>query len=745
MEKIFNQLANGVINGPDDLVGIGECLNLLDDLEGQIEPGGPLTEIIERARLIFKGLILEESPDPNADWLEVQKLLGSFDRVHNLGDNGFGHNDSNGAEAEAVSKSQEDGEDYFASMATDSGNDSEPGETESSESEPSEPVVDLESLFEEEAEPEADDMQDPELLKDFIEEAKEHLSSIEMNMLGLETNPGDTEAINAVFRPFHSVKGVAGFLNLQEIHHLSHEVENLLDSARSGKLLITDSVIDLVLAATDILKGLLDELEKGEGGRKQDSPLVANFLEKVKNFNGDPTDGAGIPVRKVGEILVEHGVIENETIPDIARKGESEGRKFGEAAIDEGVASTREVSKALREQRHSIENAASVRIDTRKLDNLVDMVGELVIAQSIVLQNEDILKIKDQKLQKDCVQLNRITAEIQRISMSMRMVPIKNTFQKMIRLVRDLSKKSGKEVSLEMKGEETEIDRNMVEEIYEPLVHMIRNSVDHGIEIPQERVAAGKEPTGTIIISAEQKGGNIVIDIEDDGRGLDVQRIREKAIDRGIISSSEQPDEKAIFDMIFHPGFSTKDKVTEVSGRGVGMDVVKKCVERLRGKIEISSQFGKGSAFHMKLPLTMAIIDGMIIQIGAERYIVPTIALKEALKLSREAYFTVQGKGELVKVRDTLMPLIRLHDYFDEEPKHRNPWDALLLVVTEGHNSYCLLADEIVGRQEVVIKSLGGMFRQLPGISGGAILGDGKIALIIDVKGIISLYEESSR
>ncbi len=574
MEKIFNQLANGVINGPDDLMGIGECLNLLDDLERQIEPGGPLTAIIERARLIFKGLILEESPDQNADWLEVQKLLGSFDRVHNLGDNGFGHNDSNGAEAEAVSKSQEDGEDYFASMAIDSGNDSEPGETESSESEPGEPVVDLESLFEEESEPEADDMQDPELLKDFIEEAKEHLSSIEMNMLGLETNPGDTEAINAVFRPFHSVKGVAGFLNLQEIHHLSHEVENLLDSARSGKLLITDSVIDLVLAATDILKGLLDELEKGEGGRKQDSPLVANFLVKVKNFNGDPTDGPGIPVRKVGEILVEHGVIENETIQDIARKGEAEGRKFGEAAIDEGVASTREVSKALREQRHSIENSASVRIDTRKLDNLVDMVGELVIAQSMVLQNEDILEIKDQKLQKDCVQLNRITAEIQRISMSMRMVPIKNTFQKMIRLVRDLAKKSGKEVSLEMKGEETEIDRNMVEEIYEPLVHMIRNSVDHGIEIPKERVAAGKEPTGTIIISAEQKGGNIVIDIEDDGQGLDVKRIREKAIDRGIISSSDQPDEKAIFDMIFHPGFSTRDKVTEVSGRGVGMDVV---------------------------------------------------------------------------------------------------------------------------------------------------------------------------
>ena len=475
------------------------------------------------------------------------------------------------------------------------------------------------------------------------------------------------------------------------------------------------------------------------------SPVVRGFLEKVKSFNGEPEVGAGFPVRKVGEILVEHGVIEDEAVPDIAQKSKAEGRKFGEALIDEGIASPREVSKALREQRHTIETSQSVRIDTRKLDNLVDMVGELVIAQSMVLQNQEIQTIKDQKLQKDCSQLNRITAEIQRISMSMRMVPIKNTFQKMIRLVRDLSKKSGKEAQLKMNGEDTEIDRNMVEEIYEPLVHMIRNSVDHAIEPPEERVSASKDPTGTITISAEQKGGNIVIDIEDDGRGLDARRIREKAIDRGVISAADQLEDRAIYDLIFHPGFSTKDKVTEVSGRGVGMDVVKKCVERLRGKIEISTRLGRGTSFHMKLPLTMAIIDGMIVQIGAERYIVPTIALKESIRVSREAYFTVHGKGELVKVRDSIMPLIRLHHYFNEEPKHRDPWEGLLLVVVDGQNSYCLLADEIVGRQEVVIKSLGSLFEQLPGISGGAILGDGKIALIIDVKGIISLYEESSR
>ncbi len=723
MEKILDRLVNGVIDGPDDLAGIGECLNILDELEGQNGSAGALRKEIEKVRLIFKRLILEESSDPNNDWLMIQNLLGSLKNFSGPGE-ALGSAAAvgvSGIEPESACETGE--EDFFASAAIDSGND----------------------IFPDQEVPESTELQDPELLKDFIEEAKEHLSTIEMNMLGLETNPGDTEAINAVFRPFHSIKGVAGFLNLSEIHELSHEVENLLDSARSGKLAVTDSVIDLVLVATDILKGLLEELESGQSGRKVASPVVKGFLEKVKTFGGDPAAGAGIPVRKVGTILVEHGVLEDETLPDIAQKSKVEGTKFGEAAIEEGMASPREVSKALREQRHNIETAQSVRIDTRKLDNLVDMVGELVIAQSMVLQNPDIKKIKDQKLQKDCSQLNRITAEIQRISMSMRMVPIKNTFQKMIRLVRDLSRKSGKEAQLKMNGEDTEIDRNMVEEIYEPLVHMIRNSVDHGIEMPEERTKAGKDPMGTILISAEQKGGNIVIDIEDDGRGLDARKIREKAIERGIISELDQFDDKTAYDLIFHPGFSTKDKVTEVSGRGVGMDVVKKCVEGLRGKIEIVSRPGRGTSFHMKLPLTMAIIDGMIVQIGAERYIVPTIALKESLRVSREAYFTVQGKGELVKVRDSIMPLIRLHNYFNEEPKHRAPWEGLLLVVIEGQHSYCLLADEIVGRQEVVIKSLGSLFEQLPGISGGAILGDGKIALIIDVKGIISLYEDSSK
>lgn len=732
MEELLSQLANGVIDGPDDLMGIGECLNILDELEKKMQPTGSIAGVFGKVRQLFKRLILEESPNQETDWRHIQELLGHLQNGGNEISEGA-LSEIGGKDTPPTAAEEDDDDDFFASASPVS-DDEEAGNGDSSGGVSGGYYGDSGSANAE--------IQDPELLKDFIEESKEHLSAIELNMLALEADPGDSEAINAVFRPFHSIKGVAGFLNLTEIHHLSHEVENLLDSARSGKLAVTDSVIDIVLTAADILKALLEELEQGrvESGP---SAIVVSFLEKVRNFSEDPAAG-GAPVRKVGEILVEHGVLDEGAADEFAEKSKSVGKKYGEALIEEGAASTREVSKALREQRHSMESAASVRVDTRKLDNLVDMVGELVIAQSMVLQNPEIVAIKDQKLQKDSVQLNRITAELQRISMSMRMVPIKSTFQKMIRLVRDLGKKSGKEVALEMQGEETEIDRNMVEEIYEPLVHMIRNSVDHGIEMPDERERKGKDRTGTVRISAEQKGGNIVIDIQDDGKGLNPEKIRAKAIERRIINPSDQLDERAIFELIFHPGFSTRDEVTEVSGRGVGMDVVRKCVERLRGKIETSSQLGKGSNFQMKLPLTMAIIDGMIIQIGSERFIVPTVAMKESLRPFQDSYFTIQGKGEVVKVRDSLMPLVRLHDFFQEEPRFRKPWEGLLLVVSEGNKSYCLLADEIVGRQEVVIKSLGGLFRQLPGISGGAILGDGKVALIIDVKGIISLYEESA-
>lgn len=740
VESILSQLVYGVIGSPDDLMGIGECLNFLDQLENaQVSPSERWTRRIKRLKQLFNRLVLEESPDTKKDWRDIQRLIQS------LFDN---QTEKVSSEAASVKKLEEEDLEWELALAAESDIPEEtPPSVESGRGEASKSTEwNWDTFPSVQKTSESAELCDPELLKDFIGEAREHLASIELHILALESNPNDREAINAVFRPFHSIKGVAGFLNFTDIHRLSHEVENLLDAARVGELSISDVVIDLVLSAVDILKILLDNLERSPD-RKTLSPeasskLIETFLEQIRDFHGGEPVSPGTPLKQIGKILVEHGVLETEAVEEAAEQSRAKGKKLGEELISEGAATPREVSRALREQRHSKESMAFVRVDTQKLDNLVDTIGELVIAQSMVLQNPEITAIKDQKLQKDTVQLRRITAELQRVSMSMRMIPIKSTFQKMIRLVRDLSKKSGKEVVLQMKGEETEIDRNMVEEIYDPLVHLIRNAIDHGVETPRERELAGKDIQGTITLSAEQRGGNIIIDVQDDGRGLNAERIREKAIKRGILSPNDPIDENTLCELIFHAGFSTTEQVTDVSGRGVGMDVVKKSVEKLRGKVEVSSVPGEGTYFRLKLPLTMAIIDGMVICVGEERYVVPTIAMRESLRPTKESHLTVQKKGELVKIRNTLMPLIRLHQIFGVEPRHYNPWEGLLLVVSEDNRSYCLLADEIIGRQEVVIKSLGASMRHLRGISGGAILGDGKVVLILDVKGIVSLFEE---
>jgi len=380
---------------------------------------------------------------------------------------------------------------------------------------------------------------------------------------------------------------------------------------------------------------------------------------------------------------------------------------------------------------------ASIKVDVEKLDALVNAVGELVIMQSLVRQNPLITRIADPKLIKDFSQLGRITSELQRTAMSMRMVPIKQTFDKMIRLVRDLSKKTGKKVDLVMEGAETEIDRNMVDSIYDPLVHMMRNSVDHGIQTPEERIAHGKPPTGKVHLRAYQKGGNMVIEIEDDGEGLPAAKIRKKAESRGLIQPGESMSDFELNNLIFLPGFSTADQITDVSGRGVGMDVVKKAVEKLRGKVEVHSQPGKGSLFVIRLPLTLAIIDGIIVRVGSERYVIPTIAIQESMKPERKNYNTVHGRGESLLTRGNLVPIIRLYQLFGVEPTHSDPCEAIVVVVENEGRQRALMVDELLGKEEVVIKNLGGM-QDVRGVAGGTILGDGRVGLILDLAGIIS-------
>jgi two-component system chemotaxis sensor kinase CheA len=309
----------------------------------------------------------------------------------------------------------------------------------------------------------------------------------------------------------------------------------------------------------------------------------------------------------------------------------------------------------------------------------------------------------------------------------------------MVRLVRDLAKNSKKDVGLEMFGEDTEIDRNVVDELYEPMVHMIRNAVDHGIEAPEDRIAVGKEARGMITLRAFHRGGNIVIEIEDNGRGLNRDAILEKALSRGLIQEGHDLTDSEINNLIFHPGFSTAQTITDISGRGVGMDVVKKAIEKLRGRVEINSRPGHGSVFVISLPLTLAIIEGMLVRVGAERYIIPALAILESFRPTKEQYSTVEGKGEMIMSRGSLSPLVRLHQIFGVESDYTEPWDGLVVAVEHEDKKMCIFLDELLGKEEVVIKNLGGGLKNIKGIAGGAILGDGRVGLILDMSGIFEV------
>ncbi len=589
--------------------------------------------------------------------------------------------------------------------------------------------------------------EDRQIFQDFVVESKENLESIEVNLVNLEQAPNELETINSIFRPFHTIKGVSGFLNLRHINKLSHSAENLLDKARNGELKVGEGIIDLVLESVDALKRMIDGIQEG---LDQDGPLCVEvdtraLVQKIDQVNEEQEKWGD---SRVGEILLRKGAITQEDLDRGLEKQKTDpGRKLGEILLEEKKTESKEVISALRDQRkyNKGHTELQVKVDTGKLDNMVDLTGELVIAQSMLRQNPYITASSDQKLYHNLGQLNQITSGLQKIAMSMRMVPIKSTFQKMVRLVRDLAKNSGKEVALEMSGEDTEIDRNVVDELYEPMVHMIRNAVDHGLETPEEREAAGKERRGTITLSAFHRGGNMVIEIQDNGRGLNRESILNKALSRGLIPEDHKLTDAEICNLIFEAGFSTVDTVTDISGRGVGMDVVKRAIERLRGRVEINTKPGRGSTFVINLPLTLAIIEGMLVRVGEERYIIPALAILESFRPSREQYSTLEGKGEMIHTRGSLIPLVRLHQMFGVTSDYDQPWEGLVVSVEHEEQKMCLLLDELLGKEEVVIKSLGGGLRNIKGIAGGAILGDGRVGLILDMSGLFDVARGNGR
>jgi two-component system chemotaxis sensor kinase CheA len=572
-----------------------------------------------------------------------------------------------------------------------------------------------------------------ELLGEFYGEAVDHLQQIEAALLALDQQPDNPEALNSIFRSFHTIKGNAGFLGLVPMHTLAHEVESLLDLARNHKLRLNAAIITEILRSRDALVALTQQVALAlEKGQLPDQIIpVGHLIRAVKRLAANPDaaeTAVAIPAAPAPQAVAEASSPAVAATP-AAPPATATTAPFAAAKAEVAAAKPASAGGAAPKSA----GGATVRVNTEKLDSLMDVVGELVIVQSQLLETaRQHGENTGSPLQRNVAQLSRITKELQHTAMSLRMIPIKQTFQKMERLARDLARDFSKKVHFVTSGEETELDRTVVEEIGDPLVHMVRNALDHGLEPTAARVSAGKPEAGTIHLKAYHQGSNIVIELQDDGRGIDPDKIYKKAVEKGIIAAGETLSRDETLALIFAPGFSTAEKVTSVSGRGVGMDVVKRNIEKLRGKIEITSEVGHGSIFKIKLPLTMAIIDGLVVRVGDDRFILPSTSVQRALRPPKEAISTVHGEGEVLDLRGRLVPIHRLHRRFGIPHQADNPWDGIVVIVEHSGKVSALLVDEMVSKQEVVIKNLGAFMQSLPGVAGGAILGDGNIALILD-------------
>ena len=618
---------------------------------------------------------------------------------------------------------------------------------------------------------------DQELLREFFSESVELLQDIEQGVLVLEEKPGDKNTINSIFRAFHTFKGGAGFLHLAALGELAHELETLLDAVRKGELSINREIIESILAGGDALKLFTREIGDQLDGINPGAPIsvpTQHILKRVRAaLRGEapaPASSAAVAVAKApapvppavvaevpaaapapAPVLAPAPVIPvaapvsvvaaPQPVAPLVQLPVAKPAAPAVAAAAESASAAEPPAKAPREGGSS--TGGFVKLDTEKLDSLVNLVGELVIAQSMVVQNPDVQSINSLQLLRCLRQLSRVTTELQRNAMSLRMVPIRNLFQKMGRLVRDLGVSQNKQVQLVLEGEDTELDRNIVEKMGDPLIHMIRNSVDHGLEGPDERVANGKPAMGTVRLSASHQRGGIVIRIQDDGRGLNTDRILAKAVERGLVRPNAGLSESEIHALIFLPGFSTAEAITDLSGRGVGMDVALGNIESLRGKVEIESVFGKGTTFTILLPLTLAIIDGLLVAVGEDRYIIPTLSVRESFRLRPGMVSTVHERGEMVTVRGKQTPLLRLGRFLGSTSKTTQAEDGIIVVVESGDTARGLLVDELIGKQEVVIKSLGPAFEHQNLAAGGAVLGDGWVALILDVDTLVKLPIEN--
>lgn len=639
-----------------------------------------------------------------------------------------------------------------------------------------------------------DDMQ--EIMEDFLIEAFEMVEQLDQDLVELENNPEDLDLLNRIFRVAHTIKGSSSFLNFDVLTHLTHNMEDVLNKARRGELKITPDVMDVILESIDLMKALLSVIR--DNGTDANSGIdVSDCVKRLQAISkGEAIDEAtaespateAAPTQEAQQANTESSSTESaesasadsEEEPDyanmspeeveaeiarlLAKRQEEDKKRRQEKKQEEAQAKATEqkatpaaapVAKAAPkaeaggQKAPSVAVEATVRVDVKRLDHLMNLIGELVLGKNRLIRiYGDVEERYDgekflEELNQVVSSISTVTTDLQLAVMKTRMLPVGKVFSKFPRMVRDLSRELGKNIDLIISGEETELDKSIVEEIGDPLIHIIRNSCDHGIEVPDVRKANGKSEVGKVELKAYNEGNHIVIEIKDDGKGLDAEMLKKKAIEKGLINErdAENMSEKEAFGIIFRPGFSTAASITNVSGRGVGMDVVKTNVEKLNGIIEIDSELGVGTTQKLKIPLTLAIMQALLVGVQEEYYAIPLSSVLETVRVSQEEIYTVDGKSVL-RLRDEVLSLVRLADIFKVDSVLESLNEVYVVIIGLAEQKIGVIVDYLIGQEEVVIKSLGYYLKGTEGIAGATVRGDGKITLIADVAAMMDMAKD---
>jgi len=577
------------------------------------------------------------------------------------------------------------------------------------------------------------DAEDQELIDGFLAETCELLEKLDDDLVALEKSPDDTEIMNRIFRSIHTVKGSSSFLGFDLLVKVTHKTEDILNRLRKGELTVTPAIMDVILEATDLVKLLVADIKADQIQEREIDGVIAKLLPLL-------SETAALP--QAPPVVAPPEPNAAEPAPTVAAEPAAAVPVQPVAAPPVKKAAP---AKAAEAKGEDLTDNSTVRVDVKRLDDLMNQVGELVLERNRMIQlNQNLQQASveqalfTEEFGKLSKRMSFVTSELQMQVLKMRMLPVEKVFKKFPRIVRSLARDLGKEVNLQISGEETELDRSVVDEIGDPLIHLIRNALDHGLETPDDRLASGKSPVGELSLAAVHEGNSIIISIKDDGRGIDTERVGRKAIEKGLITEEQLAamSQREMFDLIFLPGFSTKDQASDLSGRGVGMDVVKTNIKKLNGIIEIKSEKGQGSEFILRLPLTLAIIQSLLVQVADEIYSIPLAAVLETIHVDQRSFHVISGQ-EVLKLRDFVLPLIRLERFFNVRAASEQSNFCYVVVIGSADKRLGLVVSGLMGQQEVAIKSLGSYLANIKGIAGSTILGDGRVTLIVDPAGLI--------